>query len=391
MWCAFQIFGFRTQSKEGYLLRIILSGGGTGGHINPALAIAKKVRAEDPTAEILFCGGKGGLEEKLVPREGFELKTFAVHGLRRKLTPANIVYNVKVLAEAERSRKEAEQTVRTFRPDVVVGCGGYASFPVVRAAQKCGVPTLLLEVNAFPGVTTRQLARHADAVMICFEDSRAYFPGKNVILTGSPVRPEFLNADRDRARREMKLDDRPLVVSVWGSLGAEHLNHCMPDFLRRVTEHDDWYVLHAIGSWGYTWVRDEIKAAGVDLAKHPNIDVRDYIYDMPTVMAAADLVLCRGGAATAAELAVMGKPAIIVPSPNVAENHQEKNARALEAKGGVEVILDRDVTGALLYERARAILSDPVRLQKMSDAIRSVAQPDALDRIYRCVRDAAGV
>ena len=370
-------------------MRIILSGGGTGGHINPALAIARQVQKEEPDSEILFCGGKGGLEEKLVPREGFALKTFTVHGLRRKLTPANVVYDLRVLAEAEHSEREAVRTVREFRPDIVVGCGGYASFPVVRAAQKLGVPTALLEVNAFPGVTTKALAKKADAVMICFEESRRFFEGANVVMTGSPVRPDFLKADRAAARRTLCPDGRPLIDSVWGSHGAEHLNHCMADFIALEAQHDAHYLIHAIGSWGYTWVRDEIAAKGTDLSKHPNIDVRDYIYDMPSVMAAADLVLCRGGAATAAELAVMGKPAIIVPSPNVAENHQEKNARALEAAGGVEVMLERDTTGQTLFEHASALLADPEKLRHMSENIRRVAKPGAIESIYACIREKA--
>ncbi len=372
-------------------MRAIVSGGGTGGHINPALAIARMIQSREPGSEILFCGGKNGLEEKLVPREGYRLQTFAVHGLRRKLTPSNIAYDIRVLAEAERSEREALATVREFRPDIVIGCGGYASFPVVRAAQKAGVPTALLEVNAFPGVTTKALAQKAGAVMICFEESRRFFEHANVVLTGSPVRPDFLTANREEARRALKLDERPLIVSVWGSLGAEHLNHCMADFIALEAQNDAHYLIHAIGSWGYTWVRDEIAAKGTVLPEHPNIDVRDYIYDMPTVMAAADLVLCRGGAATAAELEVLGKPAIIVPSPNVAENHQEKNARALEALGGVEVMLERDTTGESLYRHAVALLGDPDRLRAMGESMKRIAQPDALGNIYECIcRTASG-
>ena len=370
-------------------MRIILSGGGTGGHINPALAIARKVQAEEPDSAILFCGGKNGLEEKLIPREGFELKSFSVHGLRRKPTPANLIYDVKVLAEARRSEREALQTVRDFKPDVVVGCGGYASFPVVRAAQKLGIPTVLLEVNAFPGVTTKALAKNASAVMICFEESRKFFEGRNVITTGSPVRPDFLTANREEARKALKLDNRPLIVSVWGSLGAEQMNHCMTDFIALEAQKDEHYLIHAIGGWGYKWVRDEIREKGTDLSAHPNIDVRDYIYDMPSVMAAADLILCRGGAATAAELCVTGKPAIIVPSPNVAENHQEKNARALEGAGGVEVMLEGDTTGKALFEHASALLSNPEKLRSMSTALHTLAKPDAIGAIYECIKKAA--
>jgi len=380
-------------------MRVILSGGGTGGHINPALAIAKEIQRREPDSEILFCGGKGGLEEQLVPREGFRLETFSVHGLSRKLTPKGIVHNVKALWEAEESLQKAKKLIRSFRPEVVVGCGGYASFPIMKAAQALGVPTAVLEVNAFPGVTTKTLAKKASALMIAFEDTRRYFAelqrtethpkGPKVVHTGSPVRADILAADRLQSRKELGLDGRPLILSVWGSLGAEQMNRAMADFIALEAKSDPHQLIHAIGSHGYAWLPDLIREKGVDLEKHKNIDVRDYVYDMARVLSAADLVLCRGGAATMAELTALGKPAVIVPSPNVAENHQEKNARTLEAGGAAVVMLEKDCTGEKLYEKACELLAHPETLTKMETAMRGFYKDGAMERIYRCIRDAA--
>jgi len=366
-------------------MRIILSGGGTGGHINPALAIAREVQKREPDSAILFCGGTGGLEEKLVPREGFALKTFTVHGFRRKLTPSGIAHNIKAFSESQAAMRQAKQIIRDFKPDVVVGCGGYASYPIVKAAQTMKVPTALLEVNAYPGVTTKTLAGKCGALMICFEKTKEYFPNAPIVMTGSPVRGAFATVEREAARKTLGLDERPLIVSVWGSLGAERMNHAMVDFIGEESKSDRHQLIHAIGSYGYSWVRDDIAKAGVDLKKHPNIQVMDYIYNMPEVMAAADLILCRGGAATLAELAYLGRPAIIVPSPNVAENHQEKNARALEAGGGAVVVLDKDADGKTLYAMADELLRDPAKLASMGRAMKGFASQDAIGKIYNCI------
>lgn len=366
-------------------MRVLIGTGGTGGHINPALAIAKAIMARNPNSEVLFCGASGGLEEKLVTREGFRLETFDIKGFRRSLKPSGIAYNFKILGKARRAIAGARAVIEKFRPDIAIGCGGYASFPIVYAAQSKGVPTAILEVNALPGVTTKVLARRANTVMISFEESRALIKSGNIVLTGSPVREDILFAKKAEARRELGLDARPLIVSVWGSLGAERMNHVMTDFIALEAREDRHNLIHAIGSYGYQWVRDEIHEKGVDLAAHPNIDVRDYIYDAARVYAAADVILCRAGAATLGEMAAMGKPVVIVPSPNVAENHQEKNARAIEREGGAVVILERDCTAEHLYKTVCDLLADPTRLQSMSHSISRFAVPDAMDKIYAAV------
>ena len=366
-------------------MRVLIGTGGTGGHINPALSIAKYIMAHAPGSEILFCGATGGLEEKLVPREGFRLETFDIRGFRRSLKPAGIAYNFKILGKARRALARARAVIDEFHPDIAIGCGGYASFPIVYAAQSRGVPTAILEVNALPGVTTKVLARRASVVMISFEETRALVKSSHVVLTGSPVREDILFAKQEESRRELGLDERPLIVSVWGSLGAERMNHIMADFIALEAREDRHNLIHAIGSYGYTWVRDEIREKGVVLEQHPNIDVRDYIYDAARVYAAADVILCRAGAATLGEMAAMGKPVVIVPSPNVAENHQEKNARLLEQHGGALVLTEPECSGDALYDAVSSILSSPEKQASMAQAMKELGIPDATARIYDTV------
>ncbi|MBE6934904.1 MAG: undecaprenyldiphospho-muramoylpentapeptide beta-N-acetylglucosaminyltransferase [Ruminococcaceae bacterium] len=366
-------------------MRVLIGTGGTGGHINPALAIAKHIMTRCPGSEVVFCGAKGGLEEKLVTREGFRLETFDIRGFRRSLNLKGISYNLKILRKAGRALSQAKRLVEEFRPDVAIGCGGYASFPIVYAAQTKKIPTAILEVNALPGLTTKVLSHKADAVMISFEETRKLIKSDKIILTGSPVREDILFAKRDEARRALGIDSRPLIVSVWGSLGAERMNHVMTEFIAMEAKEDRHNLIHAIGSYGYKWVPEEIAAHGVDLSKHPNIEVRDYIYNAAEVYAAADLILCRAGAATLGEMAMMGKPIIIVPSPNVAENHQEKNARAIEKEGGAVVIVERDCTAEKLFSTACELLEDPARLSEMSRNIARFAVPDAMDQIYAAI------
>lgn len=372
-------------------MKVLIGCGGTGGHINPALAIAKYIARRNPGSEIVFCGSVGGMEEKLVPREGFRLETFEIRGFRRNLKPAGIAYNLKNLKNVLKTSKSAKKLVRDFAPDIVIGCGGYASYPVVHAAQTLGIPNVILEVNALAGVTTKVLSKKADCVMICFEQTRSQVAGSNIVLTGSPVREDILFADSAAARAELGIDERPLVVSVWGSLGAQRMNELMCDFIAMEAQEDRHNLIHAIGNYGYKWVPERIREKGVELEKHPNIDVRDYIYDAARVYAAADLILCRAGASTLGEMAVMGKPIVVVPSPNVAENHQEKNARAMEAEGAAVVLLEKDLTAETLYRTAEELLANPEKRAEMSKNIKKFAKPDALENIYACIEAALGV
>ena len=362
-------------------MRLYITGGGTGGHVTPGLAIARYVEKKQPESVIRFAGSARGIENKLVPREGYPLDTIEIIGLSRSLSPGGLAHNVKAARLAVTAVSKAKKLLKKARPDCVIGCGGYASFAVVRAAQQMGIPTVLLEVNALPGKVTKMLAKKADRVLVCFEQARELLGGGDkVVLTGAPVRGEILSADREKARAKFGLTgDDQLVVSFWGSMGAKYMNEHMAGALALECKNSvPYHHVHATGAAARDWLP---KMA--DFAAHPNIQVTEYIYDMADRMAAADLIVCRAGAATMGELCMLGRPALLVPSPFVAENHQEKNARALEQAGGCRVLLEKDASAQRLYDEVQELLSDRTRLQQMGQAATQLAAHDASEKIYR--------
>ena len=332
-------------------MNVIFTCGGTGGHINPAIAVAKLLRERSPNSNILFVGADDGMETKLVPREGFDLRTLTISNFQRKLTPQGIAHNFRTIRTIRRALRRADEIIDQFQPDVILGTGGYASFPMLRQGARRHIPTAVHESNAVPGLTTKMVAKGAERILVNFEESREQYENpERVVVTGMPVRPEFLYTTREAAREALGLDNRPLVVSCWGSLGAREMNKKITDFfVREIADGEPWNHIHATGSFGWRWMPQYVKEAGVDLTEHPSIDLREYIYDMPLLMAAADLVICRGGAATISEVAASATPCIIVPSPNATNNHQEKNARLLEGRGAAEVLLERDCYGGRLF------------------------------------------
>ena len=368
-------------------MRVLFTCGGTAGHVNPAVALAQMFQTRNSGCEVLFVGADGGMETRLVPKEGYPIETVTITNFRRSLSPASIGHNVRTLLNMNKSRKQANAILDRFQPDLVVGTGGYASFPVVKAAAKRGIPTAVHESNAVPGLTTKTLSKVVDVVMVGFEESRSHYddPGK-VVVTGTPVRTDFFRYTRKEARAELGLtDDRPLVLSVWGSLGAEVMNRQMAECI--ALECRDGAPFHHIHGAGrdYRAVLDALQGSG--LANHPEVDVREYIYDMPLVMAAADLVLCRAGASTISELTAIAKPSILVPSPNVTANHQEKNARVLADQGAAVLLLEKDCQGDALYEQADGLLRDRPRREEMVRALNSMAVPDAGEKIYQTLRE----
>ena len=366
-------------------MNIVFTCGGTGGHIYPAIAVARMFRERQPDCRILFIGAEDGMENKLVPREGFELQTVQISNYQRKLTPAAIWHNLVTVQRMYATFAKTKRILKDFRPDVIVGTGGYASFPALKMGAKLGIPTCVHESNAVPGLTTKLVARTASRIMVSFDASRQHYPDpEKVLLTGTPVREEFLYAKRQQARQALGLGDEPLIVSCWGSLGAREMNKKIAQFMRCECEDGTpFHHIHATGSFGWRWMPDYVKEQGVDLAAHPALDMREYIYDMPQVLAAADLIICRAGAATIAEVCASGTPCIMVPSPNVTGNHQEKNARVLEDAGAAAVVREADCDGRSLYETAKAILSDPERTGGMRTAARGMAVVDAAERIYQ--------
>ena len=364
-----------------------MSGGGTAVHINPALAIADTIKKNIPGAEILFVGTPAGMESKLVPQAGFAYTSMPVSGFQRKLTPENIKRNFEAAGHLILSGHRARKIINEFKPDIAIGTGGYVCGPVLRKAAQMGVPVLVHEANAFPGVTVKMLARYCDCVMLAVEDAKNRISADTeFVVTGNPVRAEVLEYDKARARKELKLDDRPLIVSFGGSLGARTINESMLDLLVRSSKDGKYQHIHGYGKYG-SFVLDELKARGVDLASCSNLDVREYISDMPRVMAAADLVICRSGAMALTEIQALGKAAILIPSPNVAENHQYYNAMAMVDRGAADIIVEKDITPQLLTEKADRLAGDRTKLEEMSINARKMAILDSRERIFEVVRN----
>ena len=338
-------------------MKFVLTCGGTAGHINPAISVAKLLKARRPDAEILFVGAEGEMETKLVPREGYRRETLKVSSYARKLTPKGVWHNLVTLKNLRGSLRKADRILKEFRPDVIVGTGGYASYPMLRQGAKRGVPTAVHEANALPGLTTRMVADSASRIMVCFEESRAYYKHpERVQVVGMPVRQEFLYTTRAEARARLGLGEEPLLVSAWGSLGAREMNKRMADFLAlEVRDGCPWRHVHATGSYGWRWIPELVAEKGVDLKAHPELDMREYIHNMPDLMAAADLIITRAGASSLNEIEAAGTPCIIVPSPNVTDNHQDKNARVLERQGAALVLNEQGLTAEALYEQRLAI------------------------------------
>ena len=370
-------------------MNVIFTCGGTGGHINPAIAVANAWRERHPSSKILFIGATGHMEEKLVPAAGYELRTFPTSGMSRKLNFDGIKSNLKAISNVIGAVNGCKKIIKEFKPDVIIGTGGYASFPALMAGKLLKIPTCVHEANAMPGLTTRMAAAWADKVMICFEESAKHYknPEKTQVV-GMPVRREFIFTEKEAARKELGLDERPLIVSAFGSQGARAMNFIMADMMK--LEMDAGYPyqhIHGVGSFGWEWMPEYVKSLGVDVENSGAIDMREYIYNMPTVMAAADVIISRAGASSCNEIAASGVPCILIPSPNVTDNHQEKNARAIASKGGAVVLLEKDCTAKALFEEVQAILGDQKRQNAMRTALRSACILDSADRICNVLEE----
>lgn len=371
-------------------MKILLAGGGTAGHINPALAIAGYIREKRPDTEFLFIGNKDGMEQRLVPQAGFEIRSIVISGFKRSFSPKNMIENVKTVKRTFSSSHEAKKIIAEFKPDICIGTGGYVSGPVIRTAAKMGIPCIIHEQNAFPGVTNKMLAKSVRKVMLAVPDAKKYFEKADFVITGNPVRGEILTADKEKSRQELGLDARPVILSFGGSLGARKINEAVSDLVARSGKDGRYQHIHAYGSYG-EWFPSLVKEKGTDIEKCDNLDIRPYIDNMPTCMAAADLVICRAGAITLSEIQAMGKPAILIPSPNVAENHQYHNAMALVNKGAAEIIEESQLSGELLMETADKMLINPQNLAKISENSKKMAIIDANERIYSVVKRILGI
>ena len=368
-------------------MKLLFATGGTAGHINPALAVASYIQQKYPDSQIMFVGTADHMESRLVPNAGFEFKTIEINGFKRSFSPKAIIDNVKTVSRLLKSEKDSKQIIREFQPDVVIGFGGYVSGPVLDAAVKMHCPTCIHEQNAYPGITNKQLAKKVDKVMLTVEDARSHMQAKNdVIITGLPVRGELLEKSKFQARIELGIaDEKPLVLSFGGSLGARPLNDAMLDILLEDSQRDDVYYIHSVGTNGVEYldkfVENGFSKRAENIYYKGNTEVRLYIDNMDTCMAAADLVIGRAGASSLSEIEAMGKASILIPSPYVAENHQYHNAMALVNRNAARILEEKDLTSDSLKALMNELIADKNELTQIEQNAKNMAIVDARERI----------
>lgn len=360
-------------------MRVIISGGGTGGHIYPAIAIARELERLASPVDFLFVGTKEGLEGDIVPKEGYAFTTVEVGGLERRLS----WHNVETLWRTVGGVWQSRSIINRFRPDIVIGTGGYVCGPVLLMASMMKIPTLIQEQNAIPGITNKILSRFVDKVAVGYGEAIRYFAAsRKVVVTGNPIRSDIMAVSRNEGQSKLGLDPNKLTLLVsGGSRGAQSINKAMVTVSKALADRADIQVLHVTGKSDYNNIVGLYNQAGIDVAKTGNIIIMPYLYNMPHALAATDLAVFRSGAIGLAELMARGIPSILVPYPYAAENHQEHNARVLEKNGASVVIRDSVLTGETLLESVESLLSDRNKLHSMSEAAKRLGRPDAATRI----------
>ncbi|MBQ8340275.1 MAG: UDP-N-acetylglucosamine--N-acetylmuramyl-(pentapeptide) pyrophosphoryl-undecaprenol N-acetylglucosamine transferase [Clostridia bacterium] len=360
------------------MLKTVIACGGTGGHIMPALAMADMIKANFSGARIMFVGTEQGMENALVTAAGYPIKTFRVLGLPRKVS----LRAVHALYLAQRALREAKSFLKEWQPHIVIGTGGYACYPTLRAAAELRIPTAVHESNAVPGLAVRLLSDRVDRVWLNFAEAGGYFKDQNRLLTvGNPLRGIM---EGNGEKRPLPHGCKQMVLSFGGSLGAERINAAVLEMMRWEREHPEIYHLHATGKHGYEEFMKNFSAAGLQGEKH--LEVRAFIADMPRQMAASDVTVCRAGAMSISELAAYGKAAILIPSPNVTGNHQYINAKALADKNAACLLRESELTGEELVRQISRLLQDHEARRTMSENIRCFSRPDAGRLIYEDMR-----
>ena len=367
-------------------MHILFAGGGTAGHINPALAVAGYIKQCHKDAKISYIGTEKGLESRLVRECGYDFYAIEVAGFQRQISLENIKKNASAVVKMFTSSVEARKLLLKLKPDVVVGTGGYVSGPVLREAAKLKIKTCIHEQNAFPGVTTKALAPMVDEVMLAFSEAKKHLKlKKEPIITGNPVRTNVLEANRSVARKALGIGEQPVILSFGGSLGAKPINDAVAGLIKWHVDSEKYFHIHATGKRGYEDMKNTLKTLGVNADKYNKLQIREYIDDMDTCLAAADIVICRSGAITLSEIQNCGKPAILIPSPYVAENHQFHNAMALKKVGAAEVIEEKNLSSESLISAVSSMIDNEALLDEMSKRAKKSAICDSNERIYEVI------
>lgn len=363
-------------------MKVVVSGGGTGGHIYPALALINEIKKHDPNVEFLYIGTENGLENNIVKRAGIPFKAIEITGFKRKIS----FDNVKTITRFLRGVSISKKYLKDFKPDVVIGTGGYVCGPVVYAASKLNIPTVIHEQNSLPGVTNKFLSRYVDKVAICFEDAKKYFPEHKVILTGNPRASEVLGKDADKGRQSLGLKPQQKTVLIFGgSRGARAINDAVLQMIPTLAG-KPYQVVYVTGEVHYENVMEEMNK----LNDSSHVIIKPFIHNMPEVLSAVDLIVSRAGATSLAEITALGLPSILIPSPYVTANHQEVNARSLSDQQAAILLKEQDLTGDTLSSTIDSILLNQIKLDEMSHASKKLGIPDAAKRLYEVMQKISG-
>ncbi|MEN2452160.1 undecaprenyldiphospho-muramoylpentapeptide beta-N-acetylglucosaminyltransferase [Bacillus licheniformis] len=360
-------------------MRIVVSGGGTGGHIYPALAFIKEVKRHHEDVEFLYIGTENGLEKNIVEREGIPFKAIEITGFKRKLS----FENVKTVMRFLKGVKECKEELKRFKPDAVIGTGGYVCGPVVYAASKLGIPTIIHEQNSLPGLTNKFLSKYVDKVAICFDEAKTHFPAEKVVFTGNPRASEVVSIKGGRSLTALGLAEGKKTVLIFGgSRGAAPINEAVIAMQNELKKRD-YQVLYVTGEVHY----DKVTAALEKEGAAPNMVVQPFLHQMPEYLKAFDVVVGRAGATTIAEITALGIPSVLIPSPYVTANHQEVNARSLGEQNAAVVLKESELNGDRLIQAIDHILQDEKTLEEMKIRAKSLGVPDAAERLYNVLKE----
>ena len=364
-------------------MKVIIAAAGTGGHINPGIAIANKIKEKEPDSEIIFIGTNRGLENDLVPRAGYSLKTIQAYGFNRKIS----LDNFKKMYKTFRSIGEAKKIIQEFQPDIVIGTGGYICVPVGMAAKKAKIPIVLHESNAFPGIAIKMLSKKADTILLGFEDARKRIPNaKKIVVTGTPTKVKYIevsNSQRIQLIKQLGLQvDLPIALCFGGSQGAQSINESLVQIIKQ-QKNSNYQIIWAAGPAQYEQVKEKLIECQMEIEHLEKVKIVPYIYNMEEIMNAVDLVICRSGAMTITEISNVGKPAIFIPFPFATENHQEYNAKVLEKVDAARIILDKNLTADLLNDMIENMVSDAEKLKRMGKNAKNISIENVEEKIYQ--------
>lgn len=367
-------------------MRVIVAAAGTGGHINPGLAIANKIKEEEPDSEVIFIGTTRGLENDLVPRAGYGLKTIEAYGLSKRIS----IENFKKICATLKSTGKARKIIQEFKPDIIVGAGGYICGPVVWAAHKENIPVVLHESNAFPGRAVKVLSKKANTVLISFEEARSRIPNaKNIVLTGTPVKIEKKEYTKEQKLKILQnaglQENMPIVLIFGGSQGAKKINEAVVGILENALN-KEYQIIWATGPKQFDIIKEELAKKNIDIGNIKNAKILPYIYNMEEIMNVSNIIVARSGAMTITEISNLGKPSILVPLPNVSQNHQLYNAKVLENVGAAKIILNDDLKKDNLDAEIEKIIKNPELMHKMEEKAFSKSVKNVQEKIYKEIK-----